>query len=56
MTSGSLRNYYRDEMNDDANENNDTGNHTKNNNKTTTSKYFEYKKIITLGTQNFLFH
>ena len=43
-------------MNDDANENNDTGNHTKNNNKTTTSKYFEYKKIITLGTQNFLFH
>ena len=56
MTSGSLWNYYRDEMNDDANENNDAGNHRKNNNKTTTSKYFEYKTNITWGTENFLFH
>ena len=47
VTSGSLWNYYKDEVNDDANENKDAGNYSINNNKTTTSKYFEYKtKII----------
>ena len=42
MTSGSLWNYYKDEINDDANENNAACNKI-NNNKTITSKSFEYK-------------
>ena len=42
MTSGSLWNYYRDELNHDANEN-DNANNKINNNKTITSKSFEYK-------------
>ena len=47
LTSVSLWNYYRDEVNDDANENNYAGNYRINYNKTTTSKSFEYKtKII----------
>ena len=47
MTSGSLWNYFRDEMNDGANENNDAGNYRINNNKKTTSKSFECQtKII----------
>ena len=47
MTSRSLRNYYEDEVNDDANENDSAGNYRINNNKTTTSKSFDYKaKII----------
>ena len=37
MTSGSLWNYYRDEINDDTNENNGINNRI-NNNKTITSK------------------
>ena len=41
MTSGSLWNYYRDEVNVDANENNDVGSYRVNNNKTATSKFFE---------------
>ena len=46
MTSGSLWNYHRDEVNDDANENNNDD-YRINNNNTTTSKSFEYKtKII----------
>ena len=46
ITSGSLRNFYRDERNDSAIENNDDGNKT-NKNKTLTSKFFQYKtKII----------
>ena len=46
ITSGSLCNYYRDEINDDANENNDDCNKI-NNNKTIISKSSEYKtKII----------
>ena len=46
ITSGSLCNYYRDEINDDTNENNDDCNKI-NNNKTITSKSSEYKtKII----------
>ena len=46
-TSGSLWNYYRDEINDSTNENNDANSYRIKNNKTTTSKSFEYKtKII----------
>ena len=46
MTSGSLWNYYRDEVNDNANENN-ADNYGKNNNKTIRSKSLKYKaKII----------
>ena len=42
ITSGSLWNYYRDEINDDENKNDN--NHNKiNNNKTITSKSFKYK-------------
>ena len=46
MTSGSLWNYYRDEVNDDTNE--VVADHRlKNSKKTTASKSFEYKaKII----------
>ena len=43
MTSGSLWNYYRDEVNDSAKESNDANNFRINNNKRTTSKSFEYK-------------
>ena len=50
MTSGSLRNYYRDEKNDDANENDN--NNRINNNKTIASKYFEYKTKIIGSTPN----
>ena len=49
MTSGSLWNYYRNEINDDANENDDAGNY-RINNKTTTTKSFEYKTKITGST------
>ena len=45
VTSESLWNYYRDEINDSAIENNDDGNKI-NNNKTITSKCFEYKTKI----------
>ena len=46
MTSGSLWNYYGDEMNDDDNESN-TDNYWINNSKTAANKSFEYKtKII----------
>ena len=46
MTSASLWNYYRDEVNDDENEN-DNANNRINNNKAIKSKSFEYKtKII----------
>ena len=45
MTSGSLWNYYRNEVNDDANE--IVANYRINNNKTTISRSFEYKtKVI----------
>ena len=47
MISGSLWSYYRHEVNDSAYENNDADNYRINNNKTTTSKSFEYKTIIT---------
>ena len=42
MTSKSLWNYYRDEVNDDENENDNANNNRKNNNKTLTSQSFEY--------------
>ena len=48
MTSGSLWNYCRDEIDDDADENNAAINKI-NNNKTITSKYFEYKTKL-IGT------
>ena len=45
LTSGSLRNYYRDEGNDAANQ--DAANYRINNNNTTTSKSFDYNtKLI----------
>ena len=53
MTSGSLWNYSRDEVNDSANENNDANNFRINNNKTTTSKSFEHKtKVIGITPNN----
>ena len=45
MTSESLLNYYKDEVNDTANENN-ANCFRKNNNKTTTSKSVEYETIL----------
>ena len=45
ITTGSLWNYYRDEVNDDANE--IVVDYKRNNRKTTATKFFEYKtKII----------
>ena len=43
MTSGTLWNYYKDEVNDFTNEINDAKNFRINKNTTTTSKSFEYK-------------
>ena len=59
MTLGTLWNYCRDEINDDANEN--AYKNRTNNNKTITSKSFEYKtkiirKMIIHWTQKLLFH
>ena len=51
-TSGSLWNYYRDEINDSTNENNDANSYRIKNNKTTTSKSFEYKTKIIGRTPN----
>ena len=52
FTSGSLWNYYRDEVNHDAHENNDDDQRT-NNNETTKSKSFEYNtKIIGIESNN----
>ena len=51
MTSGSLWNYYRDEINDGANENNVACDKI-NNNKTITSKSFEYKTKLIGKTPN----
>ena len=50
LISGSLWNYYRDEVNDAANENNANCNYRINNNQTTTRKYFEHKTKITEST------
>ena len=46
MTSGSLWNYYRDEVNDSTDETDNNDNKI-NNNKPTTSKPFKYKTKIT---------
>ena len=57
MISGSLWNYYRDEINVSANGNNDADNYRINDNKTITSKSFKYKtKIIgkTVSNNNIL--
>ena len=51
MTSGSLWNYDKDEVNDSANESDDNDNKI-NNNKTKTSKSFVYKTKITGSTSN----
>ena len=51
MRSGSLWNYCRDEINDDANENNAACNKI-NNNKTITSKSFEYMTKLMERTPN----
>ena len=51
MRSGSLWNYCRDEINDDANENNAACNKI-NNNKTITSKSFEYNTKLMERTPN----
>ena len=51
MKSGSLWNYYRDEVNDDENEN-DSSNNRINNKKTITSKSFEYKTKLIGGAPN----
>ena len=45
MASGSLWNYHRDEMNDDANTNN-VASYRINNNETTASRFFEYRTKI----------
>ena len=50
MTSGSLRNYYKDEINDSVNE--DANTYRINSNKTTTSKSFEYKTKLIGSTPN----
>ena len=49
ITSGSLWNYYRDEINDDANENT---NNMIDNNKTITSKFIEYETKVIRSTPN----
>ena len=51
MISGSLRNYYRDEVNDSANETDDNDNKI-NNNKIITNKSFEYNTKIIRSTSN----
>ena len=52
MTSGSLYNYYRNEINDDAIENDNANDKRIKNNKTITSKSFEYKTKIIGKTPN----
>ena len=51
ITSGSLWNYYRDEVNDTVNKN-DAPSNKINNNKTTASKAFEHKKKLIERTSN----
>ena len=48
--SGSLWNYYRDEVNDSANENNDANTYRINNSKRVASKSFKYKTKIIRST------
>ena len=51
VISGSLWNYYRDKISDDANENNAANNRT-NNNKAIKSKSFEHKTKLIRSTPN----
>ena len=51
ITSGSLWNYYRDEVNNTVNKN-DAPSNKINNNKTTASKAFEHKKKLIERTSN----
>ena len=51
MTSRSLWNYYRDEINGDENENN-AANNWINNNKVVTNKSFEYKTKLIRSMSN----
>ena len=51
MTSGSLWNYYRDDVNDDANENNVARNKISNN-KSIISKFLLYKTKMIGSTSN----
>ena len=51
MTSRSLQNYFRDEINDDENETDDNGNKI-NHNKTAASKSFKYKTKLIGSTPN----
>ena len=53
ITSASLWNYCRDEINDSANENNEAKNYRINNNKTATSKSFECITKITGRTPDY---
>ena len=52
MKSGSLRYYYKNEINDSANENNDADNYRIINNKATTSKSFDLRQKIIGRTPN----
>ena len=53
MTSASLWNYYRNEVNHSTNKNNDPYNFRINKDKTTTCKYFQYKtKLIGSAPNN----
>ena len=52
MASGSLWNYYREEVNDSADETDDDDDNTINNYKTTTSKSFKYRKKMLGCTPN----
>ena len=52
MTSGSLWNYYKDEVNDSASEINDANSYRINNNKTARSKSFEYNRKLIESTPN----
>ena len=54
VTSGSLWNFYRNEMNDDVNENNADCNYRINENKTKTSKSFKCntKRIRSISADN----
>ena len=56
MISGSLWNYYRDDINDDENENDNANNNRINNDKQITSKSFEYKKKIIGRTPAIIIH
>ena len=55
MTLGTLRNYHRDDGNDNANEIDAADNSSENNKTTTTSRSFEYKTRSTTADDNILY-